>query len=46
MGQETLNFLMLLHVHNELTDQLNLKDVANEFVGVAECWLSLYGQFK
>ena len=33
-------------MHKEFTDKLNLKDVANEFVGVAECWLSLYGQFK
>ena len=46
MGQERLNSLMVLHVHKDLTDKLNLKDVANEFVAVAECRLSLYGQFK
>ena len=46
MGQERLNSLMVLHVHKDLTDKLNLKDVANEFVGAAECWLSMYGKFK
>ena len=46
MGQERLNSLMVLHVHKDLTDKLNLKDVANEFVGAAECRLSMYGKFK
>ena len=46
MGQKRLNTLMVLHVHKDLTDKLNLKDVANEFVGAAECRLSMYGKFK
>ena len=46
IGQERLNSLMVLRVHKDLTDKLNLKDVANEFVSVAECWLSIYGKFK
>ena len=46
MGQKRLNSLMVLHVHKDLTDKLNLKDVANEFVGAAECRLSMYGKFK
>ena len=45
MGQERLNSLMVLHVHKELTDELNLKDVANEFVSRCESRLTLYGRF-
>ena len=30
---------MVFHAHKEFTDKLNLKDVANKFVGVAECRL-------
>ncbi|XP_065903857.1 zinc finger MYM-type protein 1-like [Dysidea avara] len=30
MGQARLNSLMVLHVHKELTDELNLKNVANQ----------------
>ena len=32
MSQDRLNHLMILHVHKELTDALDLKEVANEFV--------------
>ena len=32
MTQSRLNSIMLLHVHNDLTDQINLIDVANNFV--------------
>ena len=32
MGQERLNNLMLLHIHKEITDDLDLKDVATEFI--------------
>ena len=46
MGQERLNSLMILHVHKGLTDKLNMKDVANEFVGAAECRLSIHGKFR
>ena len=46
MGQERLSSLMVPHVRKDLTDKLNLKDVANEFVGAAECRLSIYGKFK
>lgn len=36
MTQERLNHLMLLYVHKERTDSLDLKAVLNEFVGVSE----------
>ena len=32
MNQDRLNHYMILHVHKELTDALDLKEVANEFV--------------
>ena len=32
MGQQRLNDLLLLHVHKEITDSLNLKEVVNNFV--------------
>ncbi len=32
MGQETLNHLMILHVHRDITDNLDMISVANEFV--------------
>ena len=33
MCQQRLNNLMVLHVHKELTDSINLEDIAKEFVG-------------
>ena len=45
MAQERLNSLMVLHVRKELTDELDLKDVANKFVSQHESRLSLYGRF-
>ena len=32
MSQQRLNHLMLLHIHKSLTDDLNLVDVANDFI--------------
>ena len=34
MSQERLNLLMILHVHKDLTDKLNLISIANEFVSI------------
>ena len=36
MTQERLNYLMVLHVHKDLTDKLNLNHIGNEFVGQSE----------
>lgn len=46
MGQERLNHLMVLHVHKDITDKLDLKSVANEFVGDTEHRLKIFGTFK
>ena len=36
MTQERLNYLMVLHIHRELTDELDLIETANEFVSGSE----------
>jgi len=48
MGQQRLNNLMLLHVHKERTEQLNLTEIANEFVMHSEHRLRLriFGKFQ
>jgi len=45
MCQERLNNLMLLHIHKELTDDLDLKDVATEFISGSERRLNIFGKF-
>jgi len=45
MGQSRLNHLMVLHVHEESTDELSLEGCLNEFVAGNEHRLSLFGQF-
>ncbi len=45
MTQQRLNNLMILHVHKEHTDKLNLCDVANELVSVNECCHEIFGTF-
>ena len=36
MTQKRLNHLMLLHVHKEHTDELNMKSVVNDFIDASE----------
>ncbi len=45
MGQERLNNLMILHVHKNVTDNLDLLDVAKNFVSVNESRLAQFGKF-
>lgn len=45
MTQERLNYLMLLHVHKEKTDSLDLKEVLNEFVGCSEHRCNIFAKF-
>ena len=33
MTQERINNLMILNVHKELTDEIDLTDIAKEFIG-------------
>ena len=46
MTQQTLNNLMVFHVHKDITDSLKLRDIANEFVGNSEHRLKIFGTFK
>ena len=47
MSQARLNNLMTLHVHQDLTDQLNLVDIANEFVNSKpEHTMQIFGRFS
>ena len=39
MTQKRLNHLMVLHVHKDLTDKLNLASIGNEFVGQSDWFL-------
>ena len=45
INHSRLNHAMLLHVHKERTDNLELVDVANSFVSNSEHRLSLFGRF-
>ena len=46
MTQKRLNHMMMLHVHKERTDALDLIDVANDFVSLSEHRLSIFGKFQ
>jgi len=45
MGQERLNHLMLLHLHKDKLDDLDLVYIANEFVKGSDHRLSFFGKF-
>ena len=45
MNQERLNSLMILHVHKNQTDALDLSGVANEFVSKSERRTHVFGKF-
>ena len=44
MSQQRLNNLMVLHVHKDISDQLNLEDVAKDFIGESEHRLKIFGR--
>ena len=46
MTQKRLNNCMLLHVHKEKVDNLNIIDTANEFGYANESRLSIFGKFS
>ena len=46
MTQKRLNNCMLLHVHKEKVDNLNIIDIANEFGCTIESRLSTFGKFS
>ena len=45
MTQERLNNLLILHVHKERTDSLDLKEVANDFISNSEHRTGIFGHF-
>lgn len=45
MTQERLNSLMVLHVHKDQTDKLDMSNVANEFVSKSERRVHVFGRF-
>ena len=44
-SENRLNHCMLLHVHCKKTDQINMTEIANEFVGNDQTRLQTYGMF-
>ena len=43
--QQRLNHLMVLHMHKERTDKIDIVSVANEFVAQREHRSSIFGKF-
>lgn len=44
MTQQRLNGLMILHVHKDKTDYLNLDQVTNDFIDRKEIRVALFGK--
>ena len=45
MTQDHLNHLMLLYYHQDLTDLLHMKEVANEFISAKEQRSTVFSKF-
>ena len=45
MNQTRLNWCMILHIHNDDTDKLNIIDVANEFASRNSTRLNTFEHF-
>ena len=45
MNQDRLNSIMVLHVHKEYTDDMDLVDIANEFVHSSDHRYNMFGKF-
>ena len=45
MKQERLNSIMTLHIHKDLTDKLQLDEVANSFVSKSDRRQQVFGKF-
>ena len=45
MSQEKLNNLIVLHVHKDMTDSLDLRSICKEFVGDSEHRHRVFGTF-
>ncbi len=45
MNQDRLNYLMLLHIHKERTDKLDLKLIVNQFIGESQHRSSIFAKY-
>ena len=45
MSQSRLNHLMLLYYYQDLTDQLNMQEVANDFICAREQRNSVFAKY-
>ena len=45
MTQERLNHMMVLHVHKDSTDSLDLKKAVNEFISCSEHRTGIFAKF-
>ncbi len=45
MNQERLNHLLVLHVHKELTDSFDLKDIASDCISGSDHRINVFGSF-
>ena len=46
MTRSQLNHLMILHVHKDMKDFLDLIHCANDFIGSSEHCLGIFGKFS
>jgi len=46
MGQQTLNNLMVLHVHKDMTDAIDLQKISTEFIGDSDHRLKFFGKLN
>jgi len=45
MRQERLNSLMIIHVHKDLTDKINIREICNDFISKGERRHQVFGTF-
>ena len=45
LSQARMNHLMILHYHQDLTDSLDMKQVANDVISAKESRISVFAKF-
>ena len=45
MTQEWLNYVMVLHIRKDCTDNINLLEITKEFVSFNDRWINFFGHF-
>ena len=46
MSQQRLNNLLVLHVHKDITDTIDVQKIATEFIGDSEHRLKVFGKYS